>query len=329
MPRMRRKTLLLVLAVAVLAVAGVAFAQMPGGQLPTGQLPSMDQLMQQIQKEQGIANPAGGGAGGPALTGLNATQEVMTNYKALTPEQEYWLGRSVGAMILGNYKPYPDERANQYVNLLGRSLAAASSMPETFAGYRFLILDSDDINALAAPGGFIFITKGLIRCCPHEEALAAVLAHEIGHIEKRHGVQAIKQARIQNALTSLAMQSLKDQAGQELSQLVSNFEGSITDVFNALVVAGYSRQAEAEADLAAMELLAHVGYPPSGMVDMLLAMEERLNPARKDFSHTHPSPVERYKYIKQHVPFTYQPVQSLPARQARFQAALSGVLAGQ
>lgn len=310
---------LVVCAVAMTAVTALA------------QLPSMDQMLHQIQKEQGLAGDMGLSApgsipGAPALPGLNATREVMANYKTLSPEQEYWLGRSVGALILGNYRPYPDHAANEYINLLGRSLAAASAMPETFAGYRFLILDSDDINALAAPGGFIFITKGLIRCCPHEEALAAVLAHEIGHIEKRHGLQAIKQARIQNALTGLAMQGLKQQAGEELARLVSNFEGSITDVFNTLVVAGYSRQAEAEADLAAMEILRRVGYPPSGMVDMLLAMEDRLDPARTDFSRTHPSPAERYKLIKQKIAFDYQPVQSLPARQQRFQAALAGVL---
>ncbi|AGW12462.1 M48 family metalloprotease [Megalodesulfovibrio gigas] len=319
--------------VRVLAVCAAVAATMLVAGLAPAQVPSMDQMLQQMQKDQGLSGnmglPAGDPVTGvPALPNLNATREVMANYKALSPEQEYWLGRSVGALILGNYRPYPDEKANAYINLLGRSLATASGMPETFTGYRFLILDSDDINALAAPGGFIFVTKGLIRCCPHEEALAAVLAHEIGHIEKRHGLQAIKQARIQSALTGLAMQGLKEQGGQELAQLVSNFEGSITDVFNALVVAGYSRQAEAEADLAAMEILRRVGYPPSGMVDMLLAMEDRLDPARKDFSRTHPSPVERYKFIKQKIAFEYRPVQSLPARQQRFQAALGQILGG-
>lgn len=300
--------------------AGSALAQ---------QMPSMDQMLQQLQKEQGGGlMPGQSGQAGPAggLTGMDATREALRNSKDLTPEQQYWLGRSVGALILGAYKPWDNEAATAYVNLLGQALAAASTLPETFAGWRFLILDSEDVNALSAPGGFVFLTKGLIRCCKTEEALAAVLAHEIGHVELRHGVQAIKQARLQSALTGFAMENLKEQAGQEVAQLVNTFEGSITDVFQTLVVAGYSRQAEAEADLAAVRLLRAVGYSESGLVDMLLAMEERLDPAGKDFARTHPSPAERYKTLKQNAPFAYQPVTSTPARRARFQAAL-GTLA--
>ncbi len=312
-----RRVVCLLIGVMLCGVTSLATAQ---------QMPSIDSMMEQLQQEQGIDGQLGAT---PTLPGLNATKQVMTNYKALTPKQEYWLGRSVGAMILGQYKPYPGAKANKYANLLGRTLAAASAMPETYAGYRFLILDSDDINALAAPGGFIFITKGLIRCCPHEEALAAVLAHEIGHIEKQHGLQAIKQARIHSALTGVAMEGLKEQAGEQMAQLLKSFEGSINDVFKTLVVAGYSRKAEAEADVAAVTILQRVGYPPSGLVDMLMAMEDRLDPKGTDFARTHPSPINRYKMLKRTAPFEYQEVQTTPARKARFQDALGEILSAQ
>ena len=93
------------------------------------------------------------------------------------------------------------------------TLSKTSDLPETFGGYHFLILDSDEINAFAAPGGFIFVTRGLLRCCKHEDAAAAVLAHEIGHVELRHGLQAIKKSRITTALTTLGIAGVKTFGG--------------------------------------------------------------------------------------------------------------------
>jgi len=83
-------------------------------------------------------------------------------------------------------------------------LARASSRPETFGGWHFLLLDSDEVNAFAAPGGFVFVTRGLYATCATEEQLAAVLAHEISHVTLRHGLGAIKNERLTEAFTILA-----------------------------------------------------------------------------------------------------------------------------
>ncbi len=119
------------------------------------------------------------------------TLSVTNSFKDITPEQEYYIGRTVGAMILQKYAPYNNTTANQYINVMGPMLAQASDRPETYGGYHFLIQDSDEVNALAAPGGFIFLTRGMLRCCPQEDAVAAVLAHEIGHVQSKHGLRAI------------------------------------------------------------------------------------------------------------------------------------------
>ncbi len=76
--------------------------------------------------------------------------------------------------------------------MLGQSLVIFSDRPETFGGYHFLLLDSNEINAFAAPGGLILVTRGMLQCCANEDELAAVLAHEIAHVEKKHGLTAIK-----------------------------------------------------------------------------------------------------------------------------------------
>ncbi|MFO7568292.1 MAG: M48 family metalloprotease [Smithellaceae bacterium] len=226
------------------------------------------------------------------------TAAVAKGLEEFTPEQEYFIGRSVGAVILTRYQVLNDTRANAYVNLLGRTLAASSDMPELFAGYSFAVLDSNDINAFATPGGHVFITRGLLRCARTEDALAAVLAHEIGHIQLRHGMQAIKKARMTEALTILAQEGAKSFGGQEVAQLTKVFGGTISDITGTLVNSGYSRTFEYQADKAAVTLLDRVGYSPEALVDMLNIMNKQIRPGGNDFAKTHPSPLSRIAELK-------------------------------
>ena len=134
------------------------------------------------------------GAGVAVATGVATPQQgesikkvgsaVGKTFEAITPEQEYYIGRTVGAVVLNQYKPLNNEAANHYLNVLGQTLAQFSDKPETFGGYHFLIMETEDVNAFSAPGGLIFISRGMIGCCQNEDALAAVLAHEIGHWKK-------------------------------------------------------------------------------------------------------------------------------------------------
>ena len=246
---------------------------------------------------------------------------VAKTFEDITPEQEYYIGRTVAARVVDKYKPYNDEKANHFLNVLGQTLAQASKLPETFGGYHFLILDSDEINAFAAPGGLIFVTRGMIGCCKHEDALAAVLAHEIGHIQGRHGLQAIKKSRVTSALTTLALEGAKSFGKKELAELTSTFEDSISDITSTLINNGYSRAFERDADMAAVSILQAVGYDANGLVDMLSVMKEKLKPGGLDFAKTHPSPDSRISDIQKHIGKHAQ-VTSPPTRQARFEAAL-------
>lgn len=253
-----------------------------------------------------------------------SAKAVSKTFQDFTPEQEYYIGRTISAVILSKYSPYEDEEANMYINLLGQSLARASEMPETFKGYHFLIQDSNEINALAAPGGFIFVTRGIIRCCEHEDALAAILAHEIGHVQAKHGLQAIKNSRITTALTTLGIEGVKTFAGPELANLTKTFEDSITDITSTLINNGYSRAFEQQADTAAVTIMREIGYDPNGLVEMLRIMEENLRPGTPDFAKTHPSPTSRISDI-QNMIGPYRGVERPEKRQARFRKALGGV----
>ncbi len=259
---------------------------------------------------------------GQSLT--RSARAVAKTFQDITPEQEYYIGRTVGAVILKKYKPYNATAANRYINLLGQTVARASQRPETFGGYHFLILDSDEINAFAAPGGLIFVTRGLLRCCAGEDAAAAVLAHEVAHVGLKHGLGAIKTARITSALTIIGAESAKSLGGQDLAKLTSVFENSISDIIETLVNSGYSQSQEFAADADAVATLKTVGYNPAGLTEMLTVMQSQLKPGGLDFAKTHPSPEKRIKKISAQVAGA-KPVESPKARQRRFESAMKRV----
>jgi predicted Zn-dependent protease len=252
------------------------------------------------------------------------SQALAKTFEDITPEQEYYIGRSVAATILHAYKVYDKDAVNHYLNVLGQGLSLASEKPETFGGYHFITMDSDEINAFAAPGGPIMISRGLIECCKNEDELAAVLAHEISHVQFNHGLKAIKQGRLTSALTILATESAKSFGGKELADLTEAFEGSITDITSTMMTSGYSRGLEYDADRGAVKILKNVGYNPKGLVNMLTEMGKRLKPGGHDFAQTHPSPQDRIKEIADEVK-GYPEITEPAPRQSRFSKAAAKI----
>ncbi|MCX6995846.1 MAG: M48 family metallopeptidase [Kiritimatiellaeota bacterium] len=252
---------------------------------------------------------------------INRSAAAMEKtFQDITPEQEYYIGRSVAATILTTYQPLKQAATTEYLNVLGQTLAMYSDKPETFGGYHFAIMDTDEINAFAAPGGLIMVSRGLLRCCRNEDALAAVLAHEIGHVEKQHGLKAISKGRLTSALTILAVEAGKNLGGQNLAQVTKAFEGSIGDITGTLINTGYTRQLEFQADAAAVVILRRVGYNPEGLVNMLDQMQQTMKPGSHGFGTTHPSPQDRIAALRKTLSAPAA-VTAPPARQARFTQA--------
>ena len=255
-----------------------------------------------------------------AVKGVTAIAHASEDF---TPEQEYYIGRAVGATLLTRYHPLNDPRANAYVNEVGQALAMFSDMPQTFGGYHFLIMDSPEINAFAAPGGLIFITRGMLRCCSGENALAAVLAHEIAHVQNKDALRAIKRSRVTEAFTIIGGEAVKHAVGGDLAQLTSIFTDSIGDIMGTMVNNGYSKTLEYQADKTAITILTRTGYDPAGLPDMLTEMQKRLTPGGHDFAKTHPAPADRITQLASlaRVAEIHEP----PARIARFKAALGNI----
>jgi len=251
-------------------------------------------------------------------------EAVVKSFEDITPEQEYYVGRAVGANILAQYRPYEAAKVNAYLNLLGQSLALLSDRPETFGGYHFLALDSDQINAFAAPGGLVFVSRGLLRCADSEDGVAAILAHEIGHVARRHGLKASKTARFKDAGLAIGQAAMEELGPSELAKVTAAFSGTIDDITSTLVNSGYSRTAEKEADLAAVQILKRAGYDPGALVRMLEVMDARLKPGGPDFAKTHPDPEDRIASLREAVAGA-APAPAPPARKSRWQAALGGI----
>lgn len=233
------------------------------------------------------------------LTKVEKVATVVRNtFADITEEEEYYIGRSVAALILSRYEVYNNETLNRYVNVVGNAVAAFSSRPEIFGGYHFLVLDSAEINAMAAPGGFIFITRGLLRECKDEEMLAAVLAHEVGHVAAKHGLQSIKKSRLIDAFKLLGKEVAKKYTPAELSQLTEVFEGALGDIAGSLIERGYDRKYEYDADGLSVKLGLATGYNPQGLSDFLKNLEAR---EAKDkglgWFKTHPAPKDRLEKV--------------------------------
>jgi predicted Zn-dependent protease len=252
-------------------------------------------------------------------------EAIQKSFEDITPEQEYYIGRAVAATVLDQYEPFDQPVSNEYLNRLGQTLALVSDRPETYGGYHFLILDSDEINAFAAPGGLILVSRGLLACAETEDEVAAILAHEIAHVAERHGLQAIKKSRITTAMTGLALTAAEQQSKGTMADLTSAFSDSISDITSTLINSGYSRAFEKQADLGAVKTLERAGYDPWALVRMLQVMERRLKPGGKDFAKTHPDPEDRIEYLEKELGGR-APASTVPAaRQRRYRAALSGI----
>jgi len=253
---------------------------------------------------------------------VKTTKALRKGFQELSDEEEYYIGRAVAARILTDYKTVADPARTEYLNTVGQTLALYSTRPATFAGYHFRIIASAEVNAFAAPGGFIFVTTGLLAQVKSEDQLAAVLAHEIAHVTLKHGLGAIKSANLTQAFTILGTEAVKEYSSADLSALTTAFEGVINDVVNQLVVNGYSRTQEYDADQEAVRIAYKAGYNPSGLAEFLGSLAALTSGDSKGlgFYKTHPPANERKGKVESLI--AKKKLEGAPsqARDARFQA---------
>lgn len=174
-------------------------------------------------------------------------------------EEELLLGTQASAELRYYYPIHPNDEYQAKFRKLGFQVLL--NWPTTLKGYnyRFYVLDSDAINAVACPGGKIFVTSGLFESLENEDEIEAVIAHEIAHVEKRHGLRQLRSAQIGAAvgtLLSLGMAAAAYESDNSNAALAAGITGMIANVASSIAIAGYSRKQESESDMyAAMYLM--------------------------------------------------------------------------
>ena len=273
--------------------------------------------------------------GGRNKSGINIDpMQAFKTFKSATEAkqgftyaQEFYLGRAIAANVLTQYKLYPDPTASRYVTLVGQTVAAHSDMPQTYGGYRFFILDSDEVNAFASPGGIIFITLGMLKACENEDQLAAVLAHEVAHVQRRHGVELIKDSRWKKFGTDAVFMAASGYGGGDIAAAVGVFGDMVKDVSHEIMAKGYGKKLEKEADTDALEILMRIGYEPRESATLMQNMEDQFVKGGKDFAKTHPKPKDRIKTIDKALKREPESADVPTVRVTRFDAALSSARA--
>jgi predicted Zn-dependent protease len=204
---------------------------------------------------------------------------------------EIEIGRDVAARLLGAAPLYPSPSTQRYVNEVGRWLASQTERPNL--PWRFAVLDAPQVNAFAAPGGFIFVTRGLVARMHTEAELAGVLAHEIAHVLRKHHLKAIQKGAMANVASNVVALALQDRNSELRNRLVS--------FGTELYVRGLDKSDELEADRLGVVIAARGGYDPWGLPVVLQTLQA-MNPDDSAVAllfKTHPPPTERLDALEQ------------------------------
>jgi beta-barrel assembly-enhancing protease len=209
-------------------------------------------------------------------------RDTATAIKGMDEKEEIEIGREVAGRTLGAAPLMPDPAVQAYVNRVGRWVASQTERPDL--PWHFGVLDTPTINAFAAPGGYVLITRGLYEILDNEAQLAGVLGHEIGHIVRRHHVEVMQKSA---GISAAARAAQRDNRAAWTNNLI----GSGAEIF----ARGLDKSAEFEADQIGVVLAARAGYSPYGLIEVLHKLSVR---GANDGSlalmfKTHPQPGER------------------------------------
>ncbi|MBT4286559.1 MAG: M48 family metalloprotease [Deltaproteobacteria bacterium] len=205
---------------------------------------------------------------------------------------EIRFGRNLAARILGKYSPWKNKKALRYLNLIGSGVVA--QMGRTDLEFYFTILDTDEINAYAIPGGYVFITRGAIELMENEAQLVGAIAHEIAHINQRHIVKKMNIRGADNAFLA----SISAAAGGGAVSGVTALDRKLAQAIDALFGTGLDKQLEIDADQEGIQMIMALGYNWKSYNDFLVKIDNQLyQNRRKIISKTHPPIQERIKRL--------------------------------
>ena len=240
------------------------------------------------------AAPAQAQLGGLGKLKKAADKAVDTKEKVdamtFTDEEEKQLGEQVSQKLRDRFGVLQSEPVTKYVTLVGKVIAASSTRPNL--DWQFIVLDTDGVNAFAAPGGFVHVTRGLLGMMKNEAQLAGVLGHEVTHISEQHTINAIKR----NKRAEFAAETAGGSGGLKTALIAKAAEM----VFNDVLDGKFSQGDETQSDKIGAQMANKAGYAPNGMAEVLKLIAER-NAGRQDrngFFSSHPDTKDRINKIE-------------------------------
>ncbi|ADE12274.1 peptidase M48 Ste24p [Sideroxydans lithotrophicus ES-1] len=244
-----------------------------------------------------------------------AVQKVQKANADINEPQEISLGEGIASNLLGAAPLLDNPPVQEYVNRVGRWLTLQTERPDL--PWQFGVLDDNDVNAFSAPGGYVFITKGLLAQMNSEAELAGVLAHEISHVLRKHHLQAIKKGARTELLADLANDAIRSNGGDpRFSKLVS----AGTEVY----ARGLDKQDEFEADRMGVVIAARAGYDPYGLPAVLQTLQS-INPSDSSVAlmfKTHPALADRLSLLDQEMTGHFANQENQPDLAPRFFKAM-------
>jgi beta-barrel assembly-enhancing protease len=202
----------------------------------------------------------------PYMQKLNQFADVN---KQWTAEQEEQIGEATAAKLIQAFGLYENKPMQNYLQLVGSTVAAQGARQDVT--YHFAILDTDSLNAMAMPGGFVFVTRGALANMTNESQLAGVLAHEVAHVDGRHLENEIKKQGNAGLLVKTAQEEGGKRATQDqMTQLVVQKFGDA--LANYVVTKPYSSGDESAADKKGLEFASKAGYNSAGLRDFLQSL---------------------------------------------------------
>ena len=255
---------------------------------------------------------------------LNKAQEAVNTYGSdaagvvtdKTADEERAIGRQWAETLLGAAPLWSNDKAQRYVNEVGLWLALHSERPNL--AWRFGVLDSPNVNAFATPGGYVFVTRGLLARMRSEAELAGVLAHEIAHVVEKHHLDAVRKAQGMSLGGKLLKQfAIKDKGNEQVNERLL---GGVKEVLNR----GLDKGDEYEADRMGVVIAARAGYDPYGLpgvLQTLHAMSAQDSTLALMFA-THPAPEARLEALDKAMGSTLDAYAAQPQLQARFQKSV-------
>jgi predicted Zn-dependent protease len=194
-----------------------------------------------------------------ALAGAPAS---AADEKPRKDSKDVQTGKQMHVMFTRQMGVHNDLELHEYVQRVGEKLAAVSEMPDL--DWRFTIIDTDDVNAFATMGGYVYISRGILPYFQDEADLAAVLGHEIGHITAEH----LKKQNRKGMISGLASAATAIFTGMPALADLTNMAGQA-------IISGYGREAELEADRLGATYLAKAGYDPEAMINVISTLKDQ------------------------------------------------------